>query len=310
MNNGEKTNQRKEDKMKKKIGIQTSSLILRLSSPKRRMANRFTLIELLVVIAIIAILAGMLLPALNRAREQGRRTKCISNVKQIGLAISQYSHDYPDYILPVHPNIPLSKAKYGGVDLWVQAMVKWGYLGKGNFKPSEGSLNDSGFAIKTTKPAGVFVCPSATGEIKDAESGTSHPGVTTMYGLNQFVGSWSNYGPEDDEYKACARKITQYRGNVSRVMVLGDKLWDRDAKKLLGNSSGANNIFNGMIRHDKYGNFLFFDFHVEGRKPNKVPAHVAGTLYPATTTNTIYTHRNAFWGNINPDYFKDWPGTF
>lgn len=75
-----------------------------------RFRENFTLVELLVVIAVIAILAGLLFPVLNKAREKGRESACMANLKQIGLAINIYKGDnndmdvgwvsllYPDYI--------------------------------------------------------------------------------------------------------------------------------------------------------------------------------------------------------------------
>ena len=101
-----------------------------------RLSKRFTLIELLVVIAIIAILAAMLLPALSAARAQAKTSSCLSNLKQISLAIGMYANDYDDVICPGKVNY--GPGAYNSDKTW-HALLSNKFYGTSTSRPAPSS---------------------------------------------------------------------------------------------------------------------------------------------------------------------------
>jgi prepilin-type N-terminal cleavage/methylation domain-containing protein/prepilin-type processing-associated H-X9-DG protein len=197
---------------------------MRLLSPAgfRRSGAGFTLIELLVVIAIIAILIGLLLPAVQKVREAAARTQCSNNLKQIGLALHSY-HDANKRLPPPRGNhvpTPLF-TEYRGWMCEILPHIEQGNLANAMYT----NPWSTGFFANFGRPVQSYLCPSDGRNLQVIQSGngalTSYLGVT---GSDNDINLQFN-GPTNGVFNISSMgiRLTDITDGTANTLMVGER---------------------------------------------------------------------------------------
>jgi prepilin-type N-terminal cleavage/methylation domain-containing protein/prepilin-type processing-associated H-X9-DG protein len=228
---------------------------------KQNRISGFTLIELLVVIAIIAILAAILFPVFARARENARRASCMSNLKQIGLAMMQYSQDYDE-------RLPNNDYAFN----------------------TTGTLNWDEEIFPYVKNVQIFQCPSASGTSSASSTqynqditGTSLTGQWTGYpnrdyGMNAYLFPSGTNGNATGRGTASGYLALASINDTAEVFLVGESrrtnlggwyasiIYATNVGGITFGNDQAGGVYN--VQHLGGSNWLYADSHVKWQKPD------------------------------------------
>ncbi|MCM8821893.1 MAG: DUF1559 domain-containing protein [Candidatus Omnitrophica bacterium] len=268
------------------------------------MRKGFTLIELLVVVATIAILGAMLLPVFSRARENARRTVCLNNLKQIGLATHMYAQDFDGYLPPGTGIVNNGDGSGTSTPIW-----EWRTSDHPTFVKSIGGYRGPGYFLKGYRATGrgqylpnieVFICPSSK-RCRNAIVGTK------SYLVSQFentsgdlscltVYAWNH---STDIYTHSWNPTSRAYGKLDKAIKLG-AIWVTDAYEPYSwpPAPGTGAPWHGN-HLDKDGlptgfNILFFDGSVKW-----VPGYKIFTVLRGYGTGGNYNEGCNFWTKLN-----------
>ena len=205
---------------------------------------RFTLIELLVVIAIIAILASMLMPALQQARERGRAASCLSNCKQLGNVLIMYANAYEDMI-PPHNGLNKGGGKYS----WAGIL----------------------YSVKMLEQNTV-TCPTSTNRETRTQWNDYRINLdTSAYLYTDFIDYGMNRMAIHDRgtFKLTKLKSPSVSMTIAECVSVGKKKGNSLAAQAWGSVKvDTADIGSVAVRHSGTINFIYFDGHAAPMKNN------------------------------------------